>query len=74
MAPLLCFMSFPTGSVARVVAGAVSRSLLAGGERRLGEGAPNNELYILEKTREVYISREHLPLNRMGTDFIWWIV
>lgn len=38
-------------------------------ERRGGKAAPNNELYIWEQTREVFISREHFQIERDDAGF-----
>lgn len=38
-------------------------------ERRAGKSAPNNDLYIWESTREVYVSRDHFQIEREGDQF-----
>lgn len=38
-------------------------------ERREGRSAPNNDLYIWEQSREVYVSREHFQIERDGDKY-----
>jgi pSer/pThr/pTyr-binding forkhead associated (FHA) protein len=37
--------------------------------RRTGQSAPNNDLYIWEQTREVFVSREHFQIDRLAGRF-----
>lgn len=67
--PTLVLHVFPYRIGRESRGGSVTRGLLAGGERRQGSGAPNNELYILEKNREVYVSREHLAIEAGESGF-----
>lgn len=39
-------------------------------ERREGRARPNNDLYIWEQTREVFVSREHFTIEREGGSFL----
>jgi pSer/pThr/pTyr-binding forkhead associated (FHA) protein len=38
-------------------------------DRRMGKSAPNNDVYIWEQTREVYVSREHFLIDQEGGSF-----
>ena len=46
-----------------------AEALLSGGERRRGSAPPNNELYLSEQTREVFVSREHFEIQHDGSRF-----
>jgi pSer/pThr/pTyr-binding forkhead associated (FHA) protein len=68
--PTLVLHVFPYRIGRESRGGSVTRALLAGGDRRReGTGTPNNDLYILEKNREVYISREHLAIEEDNSGF-----
>lgn len=41
-----------------------------GTERRRSSAAPTNELYLWEQGREVYVSRNHLQIERDGDGFV----
>ena len=38
-------------------------------ERRTGSSAPNNDVYIWEQTREVFVSREHFEIVAEGDGY-----
>lgn len=38
-------------------------------DRRGGKSAPNNDVYLWEQTREVYVSREHFQIDREDNGF-----
>jgi len=41
-------------------------------ERREGRSAPNNDLYIWEQSRELFVSREHFQIEKRDGSF--WLV
>ncbi|MFO0944357.1 MAG: FHA domain-containing protein [Planctomycetota bacterium] len=47
----------------------VTRALLGAGERRQNSANRNNDLYIAEQTREVFVSREHFEIQRDGDSY-----
>lgn len=64
--PLTCY-PFRVGRESRRAA--ATRALLGGGERREGGAKPNNDLYVLEQTHEVYVSREHFEIQKTDSGF-----
>lgn len=48
----------------------VTRALLGAGERRQNSASRNNDLYIAEQTREVFVSREHFEIQRDGDHYL----